>query len=208
MIFDAKRLWIAALAMGVVVLSSNILVQYPVDSDFQILGIPLRDLLTWGAFTYPFAFLVTDLTNRRFGAGAARRVVLVGFAVGILMSVSASFVPNDAGDNVVDMFLLRIAGASAAAFLLAQLLDVLIFDWLRQARWWMAPLVSSAVAAVVDTFIFFGLAFAATDVPWVTLAIGDLNVKWLMVVFMLLPFRGLMAFVAARRDADKALIGA
>jgi len=155
-------------AMTVIVTVSNVAVQYPIN-----------DWLTWGALTYPISFLVTDLTNRSLGAAAARRVVYVGFAVAVVLSIAA------AGP--------WIAAASGLAFLLAQLLDITIFDRLRRAAWWRAPLISSALASALDTAVFFSLAFAGTAVPWVTLGLGDYGVKLAMALVMLLPFRILMA---------------
>lgn len=174
------NLIIAALAMMVVVTASNILVQYPIN-----------DLLTWGAFTYPVAFLVTDLTNRKLGAKQARCVVYVGFALAVLLSI-----------YLADP---RIAVASGTAFLTAQLLDVAVFDRLRQRKWWMPPLVSSLIGSVVDTALFFSIAFAGIpgdDVVllgvgmtwWVALAIGDFGVKLLIALLMLLPFGAYVRF--------------
>lgn len=158
---------VAIAAMMVIVVASNILVQYPVN-----------DWLTWGAFTYPVAFLVTDLANRRLGPAAARRVVYVGFALAVLCSMVLA-TP-------------RIALASGTAFLVAQLLDIAVFDKLRRGRWWRAPLVSSALGSTIDTVLFFSLAFAATGLPWVGWAIGDLGVKLAVALAMLIPFRVLM----------------
>jgi uncharacterized PurR-regulated membrane protein YhhQ (DUF165 family) len=154
-------------AMAIVVVASNILVQF-------LFG----DWLTWGAFTYPFAFLVTDLTNRRFGPAAARRVIYAGFAVGVVLSALLA-TP-------------RIAAASGLAFLLAQLLDVTVFNWLRQQSWWRAPLVSSVLGSVVDTAMFFGIAFIGTGLPWITWGLGDLAVKLGFALFCLAPYRVLM----------------
>jgi queuosine precursor transporter len=158
---------VAAVAMTLIVVASNILVQYPIN-----------DWLTWGAFTYPIAFLVTDLANRRLGPAAARRVVYVGFALAVLCSAVLA-TP-------------RIAIASGTAFLVAQLLDVFVFNRLRQGTWWRAPLVSSGIGSTVDTALFFTLAFAMTGLPWVGWAIGDLGVKFAVALAMLLPFRLLM----------------
>lgn len=164
------------LAMIVVIVSSNILVQMPFD---VFPGLQEENWLTWAAFTYPIAFLVTDLSNRHFGPQTARKVVYVGFALAVLFS--ALF-----GD-------LRIALASGSAFLLAQLLDVSLFSRLRdRLSWWAVPMVSSAIASLLDTVLFFGLAFAGTDVPWVQLAAGDYVAKIIMVVVLLLPYRMLM----------------
>ena len=152
-------------AMAALLALSNYLVQ------FEFLG----GWLTWAAFTYPVVFLVTDLSNRFGGARFARRVVYGGFAVGVVLSVWSATA--------------RIAVASGSAFLCAQLLDVLVFDRLRNQQWWKAPVVSSAAASVVDTFLFFSLAFALTPVPWVTLALGDLVVKFLLVAVLIPPYR-------------------
>ncbi|MEM7023823.1 MAG: VUT family protein [Pseudomonadota bacterium] len=154
--------------MVVVVVASNIAVQYPIN-----------DWLTWGAITYPFAFLVTDLTNRRYGPAEARRVVYVGFALAVLLSIW-----------LADP---RIALASGAAFLTAQLLDILIFNRLRATSWWQAPLISSGLASTWDTAVFFVLAFAGTGLPWHTWALGDLGAKAAMALLLLLPFRALMS---------------
>ena len=158
---NTAQLGVAVLAMGLVVLSSNILVQYAIN-----------DWLTWGAITYPFAFLVTELVNRAFGPAQARRVAWVGFAVAV--AASAVLAPP------------RIAAASGLAFLLSQMLDISVFNKLRHSRWWRAPL---ALAAVLDTTVFWSVAFAGEDLPWITWALGDLGVKLLMAVCLLLPFR-------------------
>ena len=163
----ARGLALGIAAMAVVVTASNVLVQYPIN-----------DWLTWGALSYPFAFLVTDLTNRRFGPRSARRVVLVGFACAVVLS--AWFATP------------RIAAASGSAFLIAQLADVQVFDRLRNAKWWQAPLVSSALGSILDTALFFSLAFAGTGLPWVTWALGDLGVKAGFALVLLIPFRLLL----------------
>jgi uncharacterized PurR-regulated membrane protein YhhQ (DUF165 family) len=159
-----------AAAMVLIVVSSNVLVQYP-----------LSDWLTWGAITYPFSFLVVDLANRYHGPRMARRIVYVGFVVALLLSAWLA-TP-------------RIAVASGTAFLCAELLDVRIFNRLRRQAWWKPPLVSTLFASVVDTAIFFTLAFAGTDMPWVTLALGDLGVKLAIALFALVPFRVALALV-------------
>ena len=156
------------LAMVVVVAGSNVAVQYPIN-----------DWLTWGALTYPVAFLVTDLTNRRFGPEEARRVVYVGFALAVLLSILL------AGP--------RIGLASGTAFVTAQLLDILVFNRLRRLPWWQAPLISSGLASIWDTAVFFSLAFAGTGLPWVTWGLGDLGVKFAMALLLLIPFRALMS---------------
>ena len=154
-------------AMALVVTASNVLVQYPIN-----------DWLTWGALSYPFAFLVTDLTNRRFGPGAARGVVWAGFACAVVLSALLASP--------------RIAVASGTAFLAAQLADVRVFDRLRNAKWWQAPLVSSALGSILDTALFFSLAFAGSGLPWVTWALGDLGVKAGFALVLLIPFRLLL----------------
>lgn len=161
-----------ALAMSGIVLVSNILVQFPINP-----------WLTWGAFSYPVAYFVTDVCNRTSGPALARRVAWVGFAVGLILS--ALLAPT------------RIAIASGAAFLVSQLLDVAVFNRLRRASWWKAPLFGSAAASVVDTSIFFGLAFAGTDVPWLPLAGGDLGVKLFMALALLPPYRLLVGRLTA-----------
>ena len=172
--------------MAVILVASNFLVQFPVN-----------DWFTFGALTYPLAFLVVDLANRGYGAGLARRVVAVGFVFGAPLSfvfAAANPAPHTPPDDIL-LVAARIAGASGAAFLAAQLLDVAIFDRLRNAAaWWSAPFVSSAVASVVDTYLFFALAFFATGVSWSTLAAGDLIAKGLMIFALLPPYR----FVAGR----------
>jgi uncharacterized PurR-regulated membrane protein YhhQ (DUF165 family) len=167
-----RPLLLPVLAMCAVVAASNFLVQFP----FAHFG--LGQVLTWGAFTYPVAFLVTDLTNRRLGPGQARRVAWVGFALAVALSILL------AGP--------RIALASGTGFLTAQLLDIGVFDRLRRQPWWQAPLVSSALASIWDTAVFFTLAFAGTGLPWITWGIGDLGAKAVMALSLLLPFRALM----------------
>ncbi|MBT5264520.1 MAG: queuosine precursor transporter [Rhodospirillaceae bacterium] len=161
---------LGVILMGLVVLVSNIAVGYPIN-----------DWLTWGAFTYPLAFLVTDLINRVFGVRHARRVVYAGFVVGVVLSVFYADV--------------RIGLASGSAFLVAQLLDVTIFDRLRRQSWWKAPLISSLLGSAVDTALFFSLAFAGTQVPWVTLGIGDYGAKLFMAAALLVPFRVFIAML-------------
>lgn len=179
---NTRSLIIPALAMTIVIVASNILVQYPLPG--VALGVTLGDWLTYGAFTYPFAFLVTDLTNRGQGAVAARRVAYIGFALAVVLS----FVLADP----------RIALASGTAFLTAQLLDVSIFNALRKGVWWQAPLISSAIAAAIDTILFFSIAFAGTGLPWITMSIGDYAAKIAMVLFLLIPYRIGMSFVMDR----------
>tara|TARA_B100000579_G_C22802264_1_gene840563 strand:+ start:343 stop:888 length:546 start_codon:yes stop_codon:yes gene_type:complete len=166
--------------MGIVVIASNFLVQFPVQFY------ELENLLTYGAFSYPITFLITDLANRAFGKKMARYVVLVGFLIGIILTlfVSTNF------DNIISI---RIAIGSATAFFIAQNLDVNIFDRLRGKTWYVAPLASSILGSVTDTFLFFSIAFYNTDIPWLTLALGDLAVKLVVAVIMLIPFRLLLS---------------
>ena len=165
--------------MGVVVLASNYLVQFP----FNHYG--LGQILTYGAFSYPIAFLITDLANRSYGKVVARNVVYIGFIIGISFTLIFS-------TNFTDLISIRIAIGSGTAFLVAQLLDVKIFDNLRKKQWFIAPLTSSIIGSTVDTFLFFSIAFYSTGVPWVTLSIGDLTVKVLVALTMLVPFRLLL----------------
>ena len=165
--------------MGVVVLVSNYLVQFPI----KYYG--LEEILTYGAFSYPIAFLITDLANRSYGKKIARKIVYIGFAIGISFTLLFS-------TNFADLISLRIAIGSGTAFLIAQLLDVQIFDKLRKREWFIAPLTSSLIGSTVDTFIFFSISFYATGIPWVTLAFGDLAVKILVALTMLIPFRFLL----------------
>jgi uncharacterized PurR-regulated membrane protein YhhQ (DUF165 family) len=199
---QAKRhTFIYALAMAAVVVASNFLVQFPVNGT--LFGIALGDLLTWGAFTYPFAFLVTDLTNRQFGPSVARRVVFFGFFLGVALSLWAS-AP-------------RIAIASGTAYLIGQLLDISVFNRLRRQSWWQAPLAGSLLGSALDTLLFFSLAFApvfailganedfatswspilgvfSTEAPrWISWALGDLVVKILVGIVLLLPYGALMS---------------
>ena len=199
--------WPFVAAMAFVVVASNFLVQFP----FAHFG--LQDILTWGAFTYPLAFLVNDLTNRRFGPAAARRVVYAGFALAVVLSVWLA-TP-------------RIAIASGSAFLVAQLLDVHVFDRLRRRVWWMAPLAGSILGSIIDTVLFFSLAFSdrfafldtglgredgslgfavpfvfGGEVPlWVSLALGDFAVKLLLSVLMLVPYGALLTIIRPVRAA-------
>ena len=165
--------------MGVVVLSSNYLVQFPI----KYYG--LEEILTYGAFSYPIAFLITDLANRSYGKLVARKIVYIGFAIGINFTLIFS-------TNFADLISVRIAIGSGTAFLVAQLLDVQIFDKLRKREWFIAPLTSSLIGSTIDTFLFFSISFYATGIPWVTLSLGDLAVKILVALVMLIPFRILL----------------
>ena len=162
--------------MGLIVVLSNYLVQFPI----QHFG--LNEILTYGAFSYPVTFLITDLANRAYGKLVARKVVYVGFTIGILLTLFVS-------TNFSDVISIRIAIGSGVAFFIAQNLDVQIFDSLRKKIWYLAPLASSIIGSVTDTFLFFSIAFYATEIPWVTLAFGDLAVKLFIALVMLVPFR-------------------
>ena len=162
--------------MGAVIIISNYLVQFPINK------FNLQDVLTYGAFSYPIVFLITDLANRRFEKKKARKLVYIGFAVGILLTVFVS-------TNFQDIISIRIAIGSGTAFLIAQLIDIEIFQRLRNNLWFVAPITSSIIGSIIDTFLFFSIAFLGTGIPWVTLAFGDLLVKLLMALLMLIPFR-------------------
>ena len=175
-----SRVFIAlSFLMGLVVLSSNYLVQFPV----KYYG--LQNILTYGAFTYPIAFLITDLANRSYGKQIARKIVYFGFVVGISFTLFFS-------TNFSDLISVRIAIGSGTAFIVAQLLDVQIFDKLREKSWYVAPLSSSVIGSTVDTFLFFSISFYATGVPWFTLSLGDLAIKLFVTLVMLIPFRLLL----------------
>ena len=171
--------FVLSFLMGVIVLGSNYLVQFPI----KYYG--LEEILTYGAFSYPVAFLITDLANRSYGKLVARKIVYIGFAIGISFTLLFS-------TNFTDLISVRIAIGSGTAFLVAQLLDVQIFDQLRRRKWFIAPLTSSFIGSTVDTFLFFSISFYATGVPWVTLSLGDLAVKIFVALIMLIPFRLLL----------------
>ena len=170
--------------MGAVVLASNYLVQFPIKYY------ELEEILTYGAFSYPIAFLITDLANRTYGKLVARKIVYIGFAIGITFTLLFS-------TNFADLISVRIAIGSGTAFIIAQLLDVQIFDQLRRKRWFVAPLTSSLIGSTVDTFLFFSISFYATGIPWVTLSLGDLAVKIFVALVMLVPFRLLIGSLKA-----------
>ena len=165
--------------MGVVVLTSNYLVQFPI----KYYG--LEDILTYGAFSYPIAFLITDLANRSYGKQIAKKIVYIGFIIGISFTLLFS-------TNFADLISVRIAFGSGTAFLVAQLIDVQIFDKLRQKKWFVAPLTSSFIGSAIDTFLFFSISFYGTGIPWITLSLGDLAVKIFVALVMLIPFRLLL----------------
>ena len=175
----SKVFLLLSFLMGVVVLSSNYLVQFPINYH------GLNEILTYGAFSYPIAFLITDLANRSYGKRVARKIVYFGFVLGIGFTVLFS-------TDFADLISIRIAIGSGIAFLTAQLLDVQIFDRLRKKEWFVAPLTSSMIGSTIDTFLFFSISFYGTGVPWVTLSLGDLIVKVIVALIMLIPFRLLL----------------
>ena len=175
----SKSFLLLSFLMGVVVLSSNYLVQFPINYY------GLNEILTYGAFSYPIAFLITDLANRSYGKIFARKIVYFGFVLGIGFTVLFS-------TDFADFISIRIAIGSGVAFLTAQLLDVQIFDRLRKKEWFVAPLTSSMIGSTIDTFLFFSISFYGTSVPWVTLSVGDLIVKVIVALIMLIPFRLLL----------------
>ncbi len=169
-----------SILMGFIVVLSNYLVQFPI----KYFG--LIEILTYGAFSYPITFFITDLANRAYGKVVARKVVYFGFIIGVLLSLFVS-------TNFDEIISIRIAIGSGVAFFIAQNLDVHIFDKLRSKSWFIAPLTSSTFGSITDTFLFFSIAFYATGTPWVTLAFGDLAVKLIITLVMLIPFRLLLS---------------
>ena len=182
----SKLFLLLSFVMGIVVLASNYLVQFP------IAYYGLEEILTYGAFSYPIAFLITDLANRSYGKIVARKIVYVGFIIGIVFTLFFS-------TNFADLISVRIAIGSGTAFMVAQLLDVQIFDYLRKKKWFVAPLTSSLIGSTVDTFLFFSISFYATGIPWVTLSLGDLAVKIFVALAMLIPFRLLLGTLKASK---------
>ena len=174
-----KLFTLLSFLMGAIVLLSNYLVQFPINYY------GLNEVLTYGAFSYPIAFLITDLANRSYGKLVARKIVYLGFLIGIGFTVLFS-------TNFADLISIRIAIGSGIAFLTAQLIDVQIFDNLRKKNWFIAPLTSSIIGSTVDTLLFFSISFYGTSIPWFTLALGDLAVKIFVALIMLIPFRLLL----------------
>ena len=174
-----KLFFTLAIFMAGIVAISNFLVQFPV----YYLG--MENILTYAAFTYPITFLITDLANRKYGKFTARKIVYLGFFTGIILTIFFS-------TNFDDLISIRIAIGSGTAFLVAQLLDVSIFDLLRKKIWFVAPIVSSSLGSLVDTFLFFSISFYNTEIPWISLAIGDFIVKIIISLLMLIPFRVLL----------------
>ena len=177
--FISKFILGLAFLMASLVAVSNFLVQFPVNY------FGMESILTYAAFTYPITFLITDLANRKYGKFIARRIVYLGFLTGVLLTLYFS-------TNFEDLISIRIAIGSGTAFLFAQLLDVSIFDILRKRKWFVAPLTSSLLGSIVDTFLFFSISFYNTDVPWISLALGDFIVKLLITLLMLIPFKMLL----------------
>ena len=176
---EGRFFFILAFLMALTVVVSNYLVQFPINYY------GLNEILTYGAFSYPIAFLITDLANRSYGKRVARKIVYFGFVLGIGFTVLFS-------TDFADLISIRIAIGSGIAFLTAQLLDVQIFDRLRKKEWFVAPLTSSMIGSTIDTFLFFSISFYGTGVPWVTLSLGDLIVKVIVALIMLIPFRLLL----------------
>ena len=179
MIVENKLFFLLAFLMAITVTLSNYLVQFPINY------FGLENLLTYGAFSYPVAFLITDLSNRRYGKNIAKKIVYLGFTLGIVLTLYFS-------TNYSDLISIRIAIGSGTAFLVAQLIDVHIFDRLRKKIWFIAPLASSLIGSCIDTFLFFSISFYGTEVNWVTLSFGDLSVKIFVALAMLIPFRLLL----------------
>ena len=187
---ENKLFLLLAFLMASVVALSNYLVQFPINY------FGLENLLTYGAFSYPVAFLITDLSNRRYGKNIAKRIVYLGFLLGIFLTLYFS-------TNYSDLISIRIAIGSGTAFLVAQLIDVNVFDRLRKKIWFTAPLVSSLVGSSIDTFLFFSIAFYGTGVSWITLSFGDLLVKIFVALIMLIPFRLLLSYVQEISTPEK-----
>ena len=178
----SKLFLLLALLMASVVALSNYLVQFPIKY------FNLENLLTYGALSYPVAFLITDLSNRRYGKNVAKKIVGIGFLLGIFLTLYFS-------TNYSDLISIRIAIGSGSAFLVAQLVDVNIFNKLRNKIWFLAPLTSSLVGSSIDTFLFFSISFYGTGINWITLCFGDLFVKIFVALMMLIPFRFLLSHV-------------
>ena len=187
---ENRLFFILAFLMASVVTLSNYLVQFPVNY------IGLQDLLTYGAFSYPIAFLITDLSNRRYGKNTAKKIVYWGFALGVFLTLYFS-------TNYSNFISIRIAIGSGTAFLVAQLIDINIFDRLRKKIWFTAPLVSSLIGSSIDTFLFFSIAFYGTDINWITLSLGDLIVKIFVALMMLVPFRFLLSRIQENSVTEK-----
>ena len=185
-----KLFFILALLMAFVVVLSNYLVQFPIRYFY------LENVLTYGAFSYPISFLITDLSNRKYGKNVAKKIVYLGFILGVFATLYFS-------TNYSDLISIRIAIGSGIAFLTAQLIDVNIFDRLRKKKWFVAPLTSSLVGSSIDTFLFFSISFYGTEMNWFTLSLGDLSVKIFVALVMLIPFRFLLSHIQEISNAKK-----
>ena len=182
--------FILAFSLGLVVALSNYLVQFPITY------MSLEEIFTYGAFSYPVAFLITDLANRRYGKEIARKIVYIGFVLGLFLTLYFS-------TDFSNLISKRIAIGSGIAFLTAQLLDVQVFDKLRAKAWFVAPFISSLIGSVTDTFLFFSIAFYGTGINWITLSFGDLFVKIFVAIIMLIPFRLLLSTVKEIQNVEK-----
>ena len=187
---ENRFFFILAFSMALVVALSNYLVQFPVNY------IGLQDVFTYGAFSYPVAFLITDLANRKYGKAVAKRIVYIGFVLGVALTLYFS-------TDFSNLISKRIAIGSGSAFLIEQLLDVQVFDRLRKKVWFVAPLISSLIGSSIDTFLFFSIAFYGTGVNWVTLSLGDLFVKIFVALLMLIPFRILLSRIQEISTIEK-----
>ena len=187
---ENRFFFILALLMALIVALSNYLVQFPVNY------IGFQDIFTYGAFSYPVAFLITDLSNRRYGKNTAKKIVYLGFALGVFLTLYFS-------TNYSDLISIRIVIGSGTAFLVAQLIDVNIFDRLRKKIWFAAPLTSSLVGSSIDTFLFFSISFYGTGINWITLSFGDLLVKIFVALMMLIPFRLLLIRIQENSNTEK-----
>jgi uncharacterized PurR-regulated membrane protein YhhQ (DUF165 family) len=175
--------------MGLVIILSNYLVQFPIKK------FNLENILTYGALSYPITFLITDLANRCFGKEIAKKLVYFGFLFGIFLTLVIS-------TNFKDLISIRIAIGSGTAFLIAQLIDIKIFQRYRDKIWFLAPITSSICGSIIDTFLFFSISFLGTGIPWISLAIGDLFVKIIMALLMLIPFKILISRIQNYQEKD------
>ena len=187
---ENRLFFILAFSMAFVIVVSNYLVQFPINY------FNLESLLTYGAFSYPVAFLITDLANRKYGIKTAKKIVYFGFVLGVLLTIFFSI-------NYSDLISIRIAIGSGTAFLVAQLIDVYVFNKLRKKLWFVAPLTSSTIGSVIDTFLFFFIAFYGTEVKWIHLSFGDLSVKLFVALIMLIPFRILLVHIEEISTMEK-----
>ena len=187
---ENKFFFILALLMAFVVVLSNYLVQFPIRYFY------LENTLTYGAFSYPISFLITDLSNRKYGKNVAKKIVYLGFILGVFATLYFS-------TNYSDLISIRIAIGSGIAFLTAQLIDVNIFDRLRKKKWFVAPLTSSMAGSSIDTFLFFSISFYGTEMNWLTLSLGDLSVKIFIALVMLIPFRFLLSHIQEISESNK-----